>query len=126
MSFASAAAPAEMRIKRCTKKTASGLGYHIVKPGRGLSPTDKDSVVVNYVGFFPTTRLTFDSGKKISFGVTDVVPGFSEGLKLMKPGARYSLCLPAALAYGAQGAGDVIPPNTDISFDVTLVEIKRQ
>jgi FKBP-type peptidyl-prolyl cis-trans isomerase FkpA len=123
--WAAPAPPKQFTVKRCTKKTASGLGYTIVKPGKGAVPKNEDEVVVNYLGFFPTTRESFDSGKKIRFGVSQVVPGFAEGLRLMRPGARFTLCLPSALAYGEQGSGGAIPPNTDIAFDVTLVSVVR-
>lgn len=105
------------------KSTASGLRYKVVKEADGQKPAATSSVVVDYKGTF-TDGSEFDGGKDIEFPLNRVIPGFSEGIQLMSPGAEYILYIPSELAYGPQGAGDIIPPNSTIIFDVTLKEIK--
>ena len=107
----------------CKTVTASGLGYTVVKAGEGPKPTDSDVVLVNYKGTLATDGKEFDANNKTPFPVSQVVPGFSEGLKLMQKGGAYKLCIPAALGYGAQSTGP-IPPNSDLVFTVDLLDFK--
>jgi len=71
----------------------------------------------------------FDSsvqrGEPIQFGVNQVIPGWTEGLQLMKEGAKYTLTIPSELGYGARGAGGVIPPNSILVFDVELISVDK-
>lgn len=115
--------PKPVASGQCTLKTASGLGYSILKAGAGGSPRDSDKISVKYKGTLAADGTTFDQSDRADFSVSDVIPGFSEGLKLVKVGGRIRLCIPAALGYGAHGAG-AIPPNADLVFDVDLLEIK--
>jgi FKBP-type peptidyl-prolyl cis-trans isomerase FkpA/FKBP-type peptidyl-prolyl cis-trans isomerase FklB len=108
------------------KTTASGLQYQVVAPGKGASPRADDVVLVHYEGRL-TDGTVFDSsysrGQPAAFGVGDVIPGWTEGLQLMRPGAKYRLTIPPQLGYGARGAGGVIPPNAVLVFDVELLAI---
>ncbi len=106
----------------CAMKTASGLGWSVAKQGTGASPTDDDYVLVNYKGTLLDGK-EFDSGQRTPFPVTQVVPGFSEGLKLMRKGGSYRLCIPAALGYGETGQGP-IPANSFLVFEVDLIDFK--
>lgn len=108
---------------QCTQKTASGLGYSILKAGAGAVPSAADKVSIKYKGTLAADGTTFDASDRAEFGVSEVIPGFSEGLKLVKVGGSIRLCIPAALGYGARGAG-AIPANADLVFDVELLEIK--
>lgn len=105
------------------QSTPSGLRYKIVKAAEGAKPEATSTVVVDYKGTF-TDGKEFDGGTDIEFPLDRVIPGFSEGIQLMSPGAEYILYIPAELAYGSRGAGSVIPPNSTIIFDVKLSEIK--
>jgi len=105
-----------------------GLQYRIIKEGQGASPTDSDTVVVNYAGKLINGK-EFDSsykrGEPITFQVTGVIPGWVEALKLMKPGSKWELYIPAALAYGEQGAPPAIGPNETLIFTVELLNVKK-
>ena len=107
--------------------TESGLRYKVVEPGQGASPSESDRVKVTYTGTLPD-GTEFDAGEEVEFNVSGVVPGFSEALKGMKPGERRTIYIPASLGYGMSGAPGPggqggIPPNTALTFDVTLVEV---
>lgn len=107
----------------------SGLQYKILAPGEGESPIAADQVRVHYTGTFIDGKV-FDSSiernEPIVFGVDQVIPGWTEALQLMKPGARWMLYIPPALAYGEQGAGGVIGPNQALIFEVQLIEIVKE
>ena len=106
-----------------SQATASGLRVETLAPGSGPRPQMGDAVLVTYEGRL-TDGTRFDaSPAPVPMTVGELVPGFNEGLTLMNKGGRYRLHIPAALAYGAQGMGGVIPPNADLIFDVTLVDI---
>ena len=106
--------------------TASGLVYRALKEGSGASPTAADSVKVHYKGTFPDGR-EFDSSYKrnepIDFPLRNVIPCWTEGVQKMKVGGKAKLTCPAAIAYGARGAGGVIPPNATLLFEVELLAI---
>ena len=108
--------------------TESGLQYRIINPG---DPTAKhasatDTVSCHYEGWLLDGTL-FDSslqrGVPAEFGVNQVIPGWTEALQLMNPGAKWHLVIPSELAYGAQGAGGVIPPHSALIFDVELLKV---
>ncbi|WP_371822617.1 FKBP-type peptidyl-prolyl cis-trans isomerase [Methylococcus sp. EFPC2] len=104
--------------------TPSGLQYEILQEGTGNQPTASDNVTVNYKGSF-ITGGEFDSGEGISFPLSGVIPGWTEGVQLMKEGAKYRFFIPSQLAYGENGAGRVIPPNSALIFEVELTKVNR-
>lgn len=112
--------------KSGVKTTESGLQYEILAAGQGEAPRADDTVLVHYEGRL-SDGTVFDSsiarGQPAAFGVGDVIPGWTEGLQLMRPGAKYRFTIPPELGYGARGAGGVIPPNAVLVFDVELLAI---
>jgi FKBP-type peptidyl-prolyl cis-trans isomerase FkpA len=110
--------------KEGVKTTASGLQYQVLTPGTGAAPSATDRVTVNYKGTLIDGK-EFDSGNGISFPLNRVIPGWTEGLQLMQEGAKYRFFIPSKLAYGEQGAGQVIPPNAALIFEVDLIKVNR-
>jgi FKBP-type peptidyl-prolyl cis-trans isomerase FkpA len=108
--------------------TKSGLIYQSLKEGAGASPAATDVVKVHYRGTFPDGR-EFDSshkrGEPTEFPLNRVIPCWTEGVQMMKPGGKAKLVCPPAIAYGERGAGGVIPPNATLHFEVELVSVKR-
>ncbi|WP_294290029.1 FKBP-type peptidyl-prolyl cis-trans isomerase [uncultured Sphingomonas sp.] len=103
-------------------QTASGVQYSVLSAGDGAKPTPSDTVRIAYIGRL-TDGTVFDrSAKPVDFGVSDVVPGFSEALQLMPVGARYRVWIPPTLGYGARGAGP-IPGNAVLVFDIELLAV---
>lgn len=108
--------------------TASGLQYQVLTAGNGDSPKASDSVVVNYRGA-TLNGTEFDSsykrGQPATFGVNQVIPGWTEALQLMKPGAKWKLFIPPQLAYDLRPPpGSGIPPGSMLVFDVELLSVK--
>lgn len=107
--------------------SASGLVYESLKEGTGASPKASDTVRVHYRGTFPESGKEFDSsiarGQPIEFPLTGVIPCWTEGVQKMKVGGKAKLTCPPAIAYGARGAGGVIPPNATLHFEVELLGI---
>ena len=106
--------------------TKSGLVYRSLQDGTGASPTATDKVKVHYKGTFPDGR-EFDSSYKrnepTEFPLNGVIACWTEGVQLMKKGGKAKLTCPAAIAYGARGAGGVIPPNATLVFEIELLAI---
>jgi len=105
----------------------SGLQYKVLKAADGKKPTDSDTVVFQYRGTFVDGRefdSTYRTGKPVTREVKAVLPGWKEALKLMSVGSKYEFFIPPNLAYGEQGSGSTIGPNTTLIFDVELLEIK--
>lgn len=109
--------------------TASGLQYEVIEEGTGVSPKPTDDVTVHYTGKL-IDGTVFDSsverGAPATFGVTQVIPGWVEALQLMKEGAKWRLFIPSQLAYGPNGAGGVIGPNSTLIFDVELIKVNSK
>lgn len=105
-----------------------GLQYQIINPGNGENPTANDTVTVNYEGKL-INGTVFDSsykrGQPATFKVGQVIQGWQQALKLMKPGATWMLYIPANLAYGSQGAVGAIGPNETLIFKVDLLSVKK-
>ena len=105
--------------------TASGLQYRVITAGAGDAPKATDTVKVHYEGRLISGDV-FDSsiarGEPVSFPLNGVIPGWSEGVQLMKVGSKFEFTIPSALAYGPSGTGP-IPPNSVLVFDVELLEI---
>ena len=105
----------------------SGLQYQVLKEGNGKSPKATDKVVCHYEGMLIDGTM-FDSsvqrGEPATFPLNGVIAGWTEGLQLMKEGAKYRFFIPYQLGYGERGAGASIPPFTTLVFDVELIEVK--
>jgi FKBP-type peptidyl-prolyl cis-trans isomerase len=110
-------------VLTCKLKAADGLTYTVIKPGKGEKPGKDARVEVDYSGRLASDGTEFDSGKATKFKVTQVIPGFAQGLQLMQPGGKYRLCIPAAIGYGETGSGP-IPANADLVFEVDLLSFK--
>ena len=105
----------------------SGLQYQVLKEGNGKSPKATDKVVCHYEGMLIDGTM-FDSsiqrGEPATFPLNSVIAGWTEGLQLMKEGAKYRFFIPYQLGYGERGAGASIPPFATLVFDVELIEVK--
>jgi FKBP-type peptidyl-prolyl cis-trans isomerase FkpA len=112
--------------RTCTAKTASGLGYTVLKDATGPKAAKGDFVLVNYIGYLAANGQVFDQNMTTPFQSDSLIPGFTEGLGLMPRGSIYRFCIPAALGYGAKGAGDNIPANSDLVFQVELLDSKTE
>lgn len=116
------------RKKAGVTELPSGLQYQVLRKGEGPVPTASDKVKVHYTGSLINGQV-FDSsverGTPAEFGVTQVIPGWVEALQLMPAGSKWRLFIPSALAYGEQGAGQSIEPNSTLIFDVELLDIVK-
>ena len=105
----------------------SGLVFQSLVDGKGASPAATDVVKVHYRGTFPDGK-EFDSsykrGEPTEFPLNGVIPCWTEGVQLMKVGGKARLTCPPGIAYGARGAGGVIPPNATLTFEIELVAVK--
>ncbi len=107
--------------------TATGLQYDVVRQGSGPKPGRTDTVLVHYEGRL-IDHTVFDSsyqrGQPAAFPLDQVIPGWTEGVQLMPTGSKYHFVVPPQLAYGARGAGGVIPPGAVLEFDIELLAVK--
>ena len=108
--------------------TASGLVYQSITEGSGAPPAATDTVRVHYRGTLMDGK-EFDSshkrGEPSEFPLNRVIQCWTEGVQMMKPGGKARLTCPPAIAYGERGAGNVIPPNTTLQFEIELLSVKR-
>lgn len=107
----------------CNQTRPSGLGVRQLKAGEGAMPEATDFVAVRYIGYLRSNGTVFDQNEMGVFPLDGVVPGFSEGILQMNRGAVHRLCIPAKLGYADKDMGD-IPPNSDIGFQVELLDFK--
>ncbi|MDE6096658.1 MAG: FKBP-type peptidyl-prolyl cis-trans isomerase [Muribaculaceae bacterium] len=111
------------------KVTASGLQYVVDKEGTGEQPSATDEVTVHYTGKL-LDGTVFDSsvsrGEPATFPLNRVIPGWTEGVQLMKEGAKYTFFIPSDLAYGPQGVPNAIPPHSTLIFDVELIKVIKK
>lgn len=101
-----------------------GLVMFVETEGEGAMPTDGDIVRLLYAGRLYNGQEFDATASPIEFGVSEVTPGFSEGLKLMRPGGRYRIVMPASLAYGPEGIPGAIPGNAALDFTVELLGVR--
>lgn len=116
------------RHKAGVVELPSGLQYEVLKNGTGTKPTANDKVKCHYHGTL-INGTVFDSsvqrGEPAVFGVSQVIPGWVEALQLMPVGSKWRLFIPSNLAYGENGAGNLIEPNSTLIFDVELLDIVK-
>ena len=115
--------------KEGVKVTATGLQYMVEKEGTGASPAATDEVTVHYTGRL-LDGTVFDSsvsrGEPATFPLNRVIPGWTEGLQLMKEGGKTVFFIPSELAYGAQGVPNAIPPHSTLIFEVELIKVVKK
>lgn len=119
----------ENGAKEGVKTTASGLQYVVEKEGEGAQPGAEDEVTVHYTGKL-LDGTVFDSsvnrGEPATFPLNRVIPGWTEGVQLMKEGAKYTFFIPSDLAYGPNGVPNVIPPHSTLIFEVELIKVNKK
>ena len=106
--------------------TDSGLQYEVLKEGDGATPTENDKVIANYKGTLIDGTVfdsSYDRGEPATFPVNGVIQGWQEALKMMKEGSKWRIVVPANLAYGPRGAGNLIGPNETLIFEIELIAI---
>jgi FKBP-type peptidyl-prolyl cis-trans isomerase len=117
---------AQNKEKQGVTVTPSGLQYEVIKMGTGPMPARENIVKVHYTGTL-IDGTEFDSsvkrGQPAQFPVADVIPGWTEALQLMPVGSKFKIVLPEGIAYGANGAGEIIKPFSTLVFEVELLEI---
>jgi FKBP-type peptidyl-prolyl cis-trans isomerase len=104
-----------------------GVHYIVLKAGTGIRPTVKDSVVINAIGVFPDGTVfedTFQKKKEITTLTSALIPGLNEAIQLMPEGSVWRIFVPSALAYGPAGLANIIPSNSALVFDITLMTVK--
>jgi FKBP-type peptidyl-prolyl cis-trans isomerase len=120
---------AENAKREGVKTTESGLQYEVLTEGKGDKPTAEDRVTVHYKGTLINGE-EFDSsyarGQPVTFPLSNVIPGWTEGVQLMTPGSKYKFVIPSKLAYGERGAGVKIGPNETLVFEVELISIEKE
>ena len=119
---------AENKLKPGVKETETGLQYRVITEGEGENPGPEDVVEVHYTGRL-LDGTVFDSsverGESIKFPLNGVIPGWTEGVQLMKPGAKYEFVIPSNLAYGERSTGP-IPGGSTLIFEVELISIVKE
>lgn len=119
----------ENKKKEEVKETSSGLQYVVEKEGEGAQPTAEDEVTVHYTGKL-LDGTVFDSsvnrGEPATFPLNRVIPGWTEGVQLMKEGSKFTFFIPSDLAYGPQGIPGAIPPHSTLIFDVELIKVVKK
>lgn len=116
----------ENKTKEGVKTLESGLQYKVLTEGHGAKPDSDDEVTVHYTGKTVDGKV-FDSsverGEPVTFAVNQVIPGWQEALPMMSEGSKWEIYVPSDLAYGERGAGQVIPPNSTLIFEIELLKV---
>lgn len=115
---------AENKTKPNIKTLESGLQYRVIEPGKGNTATENDTIIAHYRGtLIDGTEFdsSFNRGTPIEFKLSNVIPGWQEALKRMNVGAKWEIFVPAELAYGERGAGNVIGPNETLIFEIHFI-----
>lgn len=126
---ASAAYLEENAAREDVLVTESGLQYEVIEAGDGPMPGPQDTVEVHYRGTLVDGTVfdsSYERGEPVTFGVSQVIPGWTEALQMMPVGAKWKIVVPSELAYGSGGAGQVIGPNAALVFEVELLSIPGQ
>lgn len=116
----------EQKNREGVEETPSGLLFEIITEGEGAQPGSTDTVRVTYTGRLSDGTVFDSTERPIQFPVNRLVPGFTEGLRMMKTGGQYRIIIPPQLGYGDKGAAGVIPPGAVLDFTVTLLDIVPQ
>jgi len=120
---------AQNKEKEGIQITESGLQYEVLSEGEGIIPEMGDTVVVHYVGSLidgTVFQSSKEMGEPATFTVGQVIPGWNEGLQLMKEGSSYKFYIPSELAYGTSQRGEDIKPNSTLIFEVDLLEVRKK
>lgn len=119
---------AENAKKAGVKTLENGIQYKVIKSGKGNSPTESDTIFAHYEGSFIDGKV-FDSsykrGTPLKFQMGNVIKGWGETLKHMKPGDKWEVVIPSNLAYGEKGAGETIGPNKTLLFTIELIQFDK-
>lgn len=114
--------------KSGVKTLDNGIQYKVIKEGKGNSPTEDDTIFAHYQGSFIDGKV-FDSsykrGTPLKFQMSNVIKGWGEVLKMMKPGDKWEVVIPSDLAYGEKGAGETIGPNKTLLFTIELIQFDK-
>ena len=115
--------PASQRT--CSLKTASGLGYTVLRAAAAAAPKPgaTDYVLLEYIGFLAATGAVFDQRTSTPLQLGELIEGMTEGLRMMPKGSVYRICIPASIGYGATAQGS-IPANSDLVFQAELLDFK--
>jgi FKBP-type peptidyl-prolyl cis-trans isomerase len=116
---------AENKTKPGVVTTSSGLQYLVLKPGTGPKPKKNAEVTVHYKGTLLNGKQfdsSYDRGEPLTFPLSNVIPGWVEGVQLMQEGSKYRFFIPCKLGYGPQGAGQDIPPYSVLIFEIELLK----
>ena len=105
--------------------TESGLRFQVLQAGTGRRPTRHDAVLVTYEGRLGDGTVFDSAPEPVGVRVGQLIPGFTEALRLMNQGGRYRFWIPPNLAYGDVGSRGVVPPNAEVEFTLTLVRVGR-
>ncbi len=119
---------AENAKKAGVKTLNNGIQYQVIKSGKGDSPTEDDVIFAHYEGKFIDGKVfdsSYDRGTPLKFNMTNVIKGWGEVLKIMKPGDKWEVTIPENLAYGEKGAGDRIGPNKTLIFTIELIQFDK-
>ena len=127
-SAAAAAFMAQMGKEPGVQTLPSGLEYKVVRsgPASGLHPHLQDEVKVNYEGKLPDGKVfdsSYERGQPAAMPLERLIKGWEEALPMMRPGDEWTLYVPPSLGYGAEGGGDVIPPNAVLIFRIELIDV---